>query len=95
MKISLNLDAKLVKQRPYLLNPEYKEKVHQDLDKMLEVGIIEPIGESNWVSSMVVQEKKQKGKLRICIDLQKLNDACVHDPFPMPFIYEVLDNVGE
>lgn len=28
------------------------------------------------------------------MDLQKLNDACVHDPFPTPFTNEVLDNVG-
>ncbi len=28
------------------------------------------------------------------MDLPKLNDASVHDPFPTPFTYEVLDNVG-
>jgi hypothetical protein len=28
------------------------------------------------------------------VDLRKLNDAFVHDPFPTPFIDEVLDNVG-
>ena len=26
--------------------------------------------------------------------MQKLKDACVHDPFPTPFTDEVLDNVG-
>ena len=61
---------------------------------MLEVGIIEPVEESDWVSPMVVQEKKQKGEIRIFLDLRKLNDAYVHDPFLMPFIDEVLDNVG-
>eukprot|EP00253_Pinus_taeda_P001736 PITA_01736 len=61
---------------------------------MIEAGIIEPIEEFDWVNLMVVQEKKQKGKIRICIDLWKLNDACVHDPFPTLFIEEVLDNVG-
>jgi hypothetical protein len=30
----------------------------------------------------------------ICIDLRKLNYACLHDAFPTPFIDEVLDNVG-
>jgi len=60
---------------------------------MLEVGIIELMEESNWVSPMVVQEKKQKGYIRICVDLRKLNDACVHDPFPTPFTDEVLENV--
>eukprot|EP00253_Pinus_taeda_P019482 PITA_19482 len=60
---------------------------------MLAGGIIEPMEEFNWVSPMVVQEKKQKDELRICIDLGKLNDACVHDPFLIPFTDEVLDNV--
>ena len=58
------------------------------------VGIIEPVEESDWVSHMVVQEKKQKDEIRICIDLRKLNDACVHDPLPNPFTDEVLDNIG-
>ena len=94
MKITLKLDAKPITQRLYRLNPKYKETVHQELDNMLEAGIIEPMEESDWVSPMVVQEKKQKGEIRICIDLWKLNDACVQDPFPMLFTDEVLDNVG-
>lgn len=61
---------------------------------MLEVGIIEPLEESNWVSQMVIQEKNQRGEIRIFIDLRKLNDSCVHDPFPPPFTEEVLDNFG-
>ena len=60
---------------------------------MLAAGIIEPVEESKWVSPMVVQEKKTKGEIRICVDLRKMNDACLHDPFPTPFIDEVLDNV--
>jgi hypothetical protein len=60
---------------------------------MLEAGIIEPVEECEWVSLMVVQENKQGG-IRICVDLRKLNDACLHDPFPTPFKDEVLENVG-
>ena len=60
----------------------------------MEAGTIEPVEEFNWVSPMVVQEKKQKDEIRICVDHRKLNDACVHDPFPTPFTDEVLDNVG-
>lgn len=43
---------------------------------------------------MVVQDKKT-GEIRICVDLRKLNDACVTYHFPTPFIDEVLDSVGE
>ena len=94
MRIPLKEDARPVKQRPYRLNPRYKEKVTDEIDKMLAAGIIEPVEESEWVSPMVVQEKKTKGEIRICVDLRKLNDASLHDPFPTPFTDEVLDNVG-
>ncbi len=94
MKIPLKADAKPMKQCPYRLNPKYKEKVRMELDKMLVTRIIEPIEESEWVNPMVIQENKTKGEIKICVDLRKLNDACLQDPFPTPFIDEVLDNVG-
>jgi len=43
---------------------------------------------------MVVQEKKVKGEIRIYVDLRKLNDVCLHDPFHTPFTDEALENVG-
>ena len=94
MKIMLKPNSKPIKKRPYHLNPKYKDNVCLELDKMLAAGIIELVEESDWVSPMVVQEKKQKDEIRICMDLIKLNDACVHDPFPTSFTDEVLDNVG-
>ena len=42
---------------------------------------------------MVVQDKKT-WEDRIYVDLRKLNDACLHDPFPTPFTDEVLEGVG-
>jgi hypothetical protein len=60
---------------------------------MLEAVIIEPVEESEWVSPMVLQEKKQWG-IRICVDLRKLNYACLHDPFPTPFTDDELENIG-
>lgn len=94
MKITLKPNMNLVNQRPYRLNSKYKEEVHVELDKMLAARIIEPVEESDWVSPMMVQQKKQKDEIRICMDLRKLNDACVHDPFPTPFKDEVLDSIG-
>jgi len=43
MRIPLMEGGKLVKQRPYKLNPKYKEKVRKEMDKMLAAGIIDPI----------------------------------------------------
>jgi hypothetical protein len=36
MKITLREDARPIKQRPYRLNPKYKQKVKIELDRMLE-----------------------------------------------------------
>jgi hypothetical protein len=63
------------------------------LDRMLEAGIIEPVEESELINPMVVQDKNT-GEIRICVDLIELNDSCLHDPFPTPFMDEVLDNIG-
>ena len=94
MKISLKTDGRPVKQRPYRPNPRYKEKVKAELDRMLEVGIIEPVEYLEWIIPIVIQDKKETGEVRICVDLRKLNDACLHDPCPTPFTDEVLESVG-
>jgi hypothetical protein len=60
---------------------------------MLDVGIIVPVEEFEWISSMVVQPKNTDD-IQICVDLRSLNATCVHDPFPTPFTYDVLENVG-
>ena len=60
---------------------------------MLDVSIIEPIEESEWISPMEVQDKNTS-EVCIYVDLRKLNDACMHDPFPTPFTDEFLEGVG-
>jgi hypothetical protein len=74
------------------MNLVYKQKVKAKIDRMLEAGIIELVEESEWISLMVVQENKHGG-IRIFVYIRKLNDAFLHDPFPTPFIDEVLENV--
>ena len=64
-----------------------------EFDQMLDARIIEPIEESKWISPMVVQDKNI-GEIYICVDLRKLNDACVHDSFSTPFRDEFLEGVG-
>jgi hypothetical protein len=93
MKIPLKPEARSVRQRSHRLNPTYKKKVKAKIDRMLEAGIIETVEEFEWLSPMVVQEKK-KGGIRICVNMRNMNYACLHDPFPTPFTDEVLENVG-
>ena len=46
IKIPLNPNAKPIKQRPYRLNLWYKEKVKEEMDWMMDAGIIEHVEES-------------------------------------------------
>jgi hypothetical protein len=55
-KIPLKPYAKPVQQRPCRMKSKYKEKVKQELDRMLEAGIIELVEESEWISLMIVQD---------------------------------------
>ena len=47
-----------------------------------------------WLSLIVVVLKKN-GKIRVCVDYQKLNAATVTDAFPLPFTDDVLDAVAK
>jgi hypothetical protein len=67
--------------------------VEAKIDRMLEASIIELVEEYEWIIPMVFQKKKQ-GRIRICVDMRKLNYSFLHDPFPTPFTNEVLENVG-
>ena len=74
------------------MNLRYKENVKVEIDRMLDVGIIEPLEESKWNSPMVVQENKTR-EVHISVNLGKINDSYLYDPFPMPFTDEVLESV--
>ena len=63
------------------------------MDRMLDDGINDLVEEYEWISRMVVQEKKI-GEVGIYVNLRKLNDGCMHDPFSKPLTDEVLEEVG-
>ncbi len=48
--------------------------------------------QATWLPLIVVVLKKND-KLRICIDFQKLNAMTKKNPYPLPFMDEVLDKV--
>jgi hypothetical protein len=76
----------------YILNPNYATTIKQNIHKLLVIRFIESIKEATWLSPIVVVPKKN-GKLRICIDFKKLNAATKKDPYPLPFINEVLNTI--
>ena len=62
-----------------------KEAFKQEIDKMLQVGVLKPVHEATpWINSFVLVEGKDKIgnlKLRICLDPTNLNKAIVREPY--------------
>ena len=76
------------------MNPTMKEIVKTKLQKLLNIGFIYTISDSQWISPLVVVPKKN-GKWRIYVDYRELNKATQKDHFPLPFIDQVLDNLSK
>lgn len=82
-------DARPIKQRQYLLSPYMLGHLNRELDKMLELGVVEP-SMSEW-SSPVLLVKKSNGDYRFCFDGRKLNAVTKKDSYPLPFVDRILN----
>ncbi len=81
-----------IKQKQYRMNPNYALKVIEDLNKLLDVGIIYLIETIQWLSPLVIVPKKN-GKLHICVDYWKLNAQTKKDWFLLPFLDSIIDSM--
>ena len=75
------------------MNPDLKNIVKEGLQKLLDVGFIYPISDSQWVSPLVIV-LKNNGKWWIYVDYRELNKATQKDHFPLPFIDQVVDTLA-
>lgn len=79
----INLEtATPIAKKPYPIPHHLVDIFNKEIDKMLEMGIIEP--SNSPYCSPVVLVKKTDGSLRICLDFRGLNDITVFDCEPMP-----------
>ena len=65
-----------------------RDDVSAELTKLLDLGIIESVNASPWISNLVIAKKKSGG-LRVCVDLRAVNKAVVPDKYPLPTAEEL------
>ena len=86
-------DSKPINSAPYRPSPKTREIIDQEINQMLEKGIIRP-SHSPWSSPVVVADKKD-GSPRFCVDYRKLNQITVKDVYPIPRIDDTLHALGQ
>ena len=91
--IPMREDVKPTWQRPYTYNDNFANKIKEEIDKLLEAEFIYEIEHTEWVSPIVVVCKKNV-KIRVCINLKKVNVAMIHNHYPLPIINHVLEQVA-
>lgn len=79
---------------PYRRLPQvYLDAVDEQLDWMIERGIIQWASHSPWAAPLVMVRKRD-GSMRMCVDYRWLNDVTSKDSFPLPHVADILDSTG-
>jgi hypothetical protein len=68
--------------------------VKEEVERLLNTGFIRPCRYAEWVSSIVPVEKKNIGKIWVCIDFHNLNKATPKYEYPMAIADMLINNAS-
>jgi hypothetical protein len=74
------------KQHARRYNPLMYDRIKEEIDRLLKANFIRPYRYAEWISNIVLAEKKGSGEIRVCIDFRNLNRATPKDEYHMPII---------
>lgn len=89
--IPLEPNSKPVNVRPYRFPHYQKTEIEQQVQGMLQAGILQH--STSPYSSPVLLVKKKDGTWRLCVDYRALNAFTLKDRFPIPTVDELLDEL--
>ena len=69
------------------------KQLREEIEGLVRKDIIVP-SKSPWTSPMVHIRKKGTDRIRLCIDYRRLSDGTNNDPFQMPCIEDLLNQVA-
>lgn len=78
-----------ISQRAYRVSPTERHTIRDEVEKMLQKGVVQP-SESPWASPVVLVRKKDDS-WRFCVDYRRLNKITKKDVYPLPRIDDTLD----
>ena len=90
--VQLEIDTSSAIKQPIRRMTYAAKEVARQLHKMQRLQVIQP-SKSPWASSDVLVQKKD-GSHHFCVDYRGLNDVTKADNYPVPCIYDLLDELG-
>ena len=91
VNFDLKPDAKPFHGQPFPVPHIYKETIKKEVLRLVEIGVLKPIQESEWASPSFIMPKKSKDPreqetVRFLSDLKELNKRVTRKPYPLPKI---------
>lgn len=86
-------DALPIKQRYYNVSPARQKLINEELDRMLQLGVVEP-SKSAWSSPIMLLDKPD-GSKRFVVDFRAVNAVSRKDAYPLPQVTTILDRLRD
>ncbi|XP_074361144.1 uncharacterized protein LOC141701377 [Apium graveolens] len=89
-RLNILPNCKGIRQKRHPVSGERAIALKEEVDRLLEVGLIKESFYPEWLANPVLV-KKPNGKWRTCVDFTDLNKACPKDSFPLLRIDQLVD----
>ena len=93
--MSIKAGFRPYKQSSRCFNPVIYDRIKEEINRLLDAGFIRSCRYAEWISNIVPVEKKDSGKIRVCIDFRDLNKATPKDEYPMPIADMLINEASE
>ena len=92
VEFELKEGAKPHSQRFYPMPHIYKETFKKEIKRLVRLGVLEKVNESEWGSPTFIIPKKDN-TVRVISDFRRLNTKIKRKPYPLPRISDTLQNM--
>ena len=90
--LNVNPSVILRKQPHRRSSKDHSDAIKDEAVKLKQAGAIKEVFYPEWLANTMVVKKKN-GKWRVSMDFTDLNKSCPKDPFPTPWIDQLVDAI--
>ena len=91
--LELRPGAEPIAARPFPVPQAYIKLDKEDINRLVEIGLLTLVSESKWSSPSYAIPKKDK-TVRFLTDFRSLNECLVRKPYPLPVIQDIIQGIG-